>query len=79
MSSLSHTSGLVLGRGGETPYGGPAGQTFYVNGNTSGARNVGRPWYDADGDRVFGGVTGLQDAIDACVPDRGDVIYVTRG
>lgn len=80
MSSLSHTSGLVLGRGGATPYGGPSGQTFYVNPNATGlARSVGRPWYDSDGATVFGGVTGLQGAIDACVADRGDVIYMARG
>lgn len=80
MSSLSHTSGLVLGKGGETPYGGPAGRTFFVNPNATGvARSVGRPWYDSDGAVAFGGVTGLQGAIDACVADRGDVIYVARG
>ena len=55
----------------------PSGRTFYVNTNTgSVARNVDRPWFDADEDTVF---NTLQAAIDACVDDRGDIIYVARG
>jgi len=55
--------------------GAPAGKTFYVNTNTSGARNSDRPWYDVDGTTVF---LTHQAAIDACVDDRGDIIYVAR-
>ena len=54
----------------------PSGRTFFFNPNSSGARNNERPWYDADEDTVF---STLQGAIDACVADRGDIIYMARG
>jgi hypothetical protein len=64
--------GFIGGLGGR-----PAGRVFYVNTNTtSAARNALRPWFDVDEDVVF---STLQGAIDACVDDRGDVIYVARG
>jgi hypothetical protein len=75
MSSVSHSSGVIFSGNNAGPYGGPGGRTFYVNSNIGLARNIGRPWYDVDGDLVF---DNLQDAIDACVDSRGDVIYVAR-
>jgi hypothetical protein len=73
-------SGPVVSEGGFIGggmAGAPAGRVFYVNTNTgSVARNAERPWYDADEDTVF---STMQGAIDACVDDRGDIIYVARG
>jgi hypothetical protein len=75
----THFSGPVFAEGGlvgAAGMGGPAGRVFYVNANTSSAaRNADRPWYQVDGVTVF---STLQAAIDACVDDRGDVIYVAR-
>ena len=64
--------GFIGGLGGR-----PAGKVFFVNTNTgSAARNVERPWFETDEENIF--IT-QQGAIDACVDDRGDVIYVARG
>lgn len=80
----THFSGPVQVGGGIIGAGGggggvlkaPGGRTFFVNTNTSGDRNKDRPWYDVDEVEVF---STMQLAIDACVADRGDVIYVARG
>ncbi len=54
----------------------PGGRTFYVNTSTaSDAKNNERDWFVVDEDTVF---STLQGAIDACVSNRGDVIYVAR-
>ena len=70
-NSIIQAPGFIGGLGGR-----PAGRIFYVNTNSSGARNIDRPWFDVDEDSVF---STLQGAIDKCVDDRGDVIYVARG
>lgn len=75
----THFSGQVHAEGGLTGSGlqAPGGRTFYVNTNSaSAARNQDRPWFDVDGVTVF---STLQDAIDACVASRGDIIYIARG
>lgn len=76
MGGISHTDSVIQAPafiGGSIP---PGGRTFFFNPNTSGARNAERPWYDVDGVSCF---ATLQGAIDACVADRGDVIYMARG
>lgn len=54
----------------------PGGRVFFFNPNTSGSRNLQRPWYNVDEAAVF---STLQGAIDATVADRGDVIFAPRG
>lgn len=76
MGGISHTDSVIQAPafiGGMIP---PGGRTFFFNPNASGARNAERPWYDVDEVSCF---STLQGAIDACVADRGDVIYVARG
>jgi len=53
-----------------------SGQVFYVNANATGADDVGDPWPEVDNVRCF---STLQGAIDACVDNRGDTIYVKKG
>ena len=63
------------------------GLDFFVNVNTaSGARNNDRPWFNKQDSQQTVNSTGgpivfddLQEAIDACVADRGDRITVARG
>ena len=56
------------------PYTRPGGRVFHVNTNiASEARNAGAPWFDVDGVDCF---NTMQGAIDACVAERGDVIFV---
>lgn len=75
----THFSGPVQSGGGIIgggAFGAPGGRTFFVNANTPGAaRSINRPWYDVNESDVF---STLQGAIDACVDDRGDIIYVAR-
>ena len=74
MSGPLQVGGGIIGAGGAG--GAPGGRTFFVNANTSGAKNIDRPWYDVDEVTVF---STLQAAIDACVSSRGDIIYVAQG
>lgn len=77
----THYSGPIFSEGGfvgGNGFGGaPGGKVFYVNASSGGADDVDVPWWDpgeTEG-KVF---STLQAAIDACVANRGDVIYVKR-
>ncbi len=52
------------------------GQVFYVNANSTGSDDVDTPWPEVDEKICF---STMQGAIDACVDNRGDTIYVKRG
>jgi hypothetical protein len=52
------------------------GQVFYVNANATGADDVDDPWPEVDETICF---STLQAAINACVDNRGDTIYVKKG
>lgn len=61
---------FIAGGGGPAP----GGKVFFVNAS-SGAENQDVPWFNP----TEGAYTDLQSAIDDCVDNRGDVIYVKRG
>ena len=52
------------------------GQTFYVNVAEGGADDTGSPWPKVDEAICF---STIQGAIDACVADRGDTIWIKAG
>ena len=76
----THFSGPVQSGGGIIGAGGfggaPGGRTFFVNTAGGGADDIDVPWWAVDEVTVF---STLQAAIDACVANRGDIIYVKRG
>ena len=77
---LSSWEGPIFSAGGFIGGDGPGGQTFFVNFNGGDADDVDVPWWDVDNDKDGRGVFDtLQGAIDACVADRGDTIYVKAG
>lgn len=68
--------GPVISQGGFIGGDGPSGRIFRVNFNGGDADDVEVPWWDVDEDTVF---SDLQPAIDACVADRGDIIWIKAG
>ena len=55
---------------------GPGGRTFFVNANSGGADDIDVPWWDVDEVQTF---SSIQAAINACVDNRGDTIWVKKG
>ncbi|KKM05332.1 hypothetical protein LCGC14_1755170 [marine sediment metagenome] len=73
---LTTFSGPVMSHGGFIGGEGPSGRTFFVNANAGGADDVDVDWWSVDEDTVF---STLQAAINKCVANRGDTIYVKQG
>lgn len=74
----THLSGPLFVDGGIASGQGPliAGKTFFVNPAAGGTDDVDSPFPEVDEALCF---STLQGAIDACVADRGDWIWVKRG
>ena len=75
-SGISHTNGLIQAAGFIGGNIGPSGQVFFVNYNGGDADDLDVPWWHVDEAQCF---SELQTAIDACVADRGDIIWVKAG